>query len=150
MEPLLIRKLPSPDRRFEVRLEPSDGNPWQITYASLSLSDMLLGQRIFGYRGLWSDCSRYFVIPEWRHADFSIIPDMHLLVIDAAEMKECVIARAKNGFIEPTRVQNGTIRYNMFMQGMRERIGLERKLSALTAWRPVSDSLPDADDVLDQ
>lgn len=149
MEPLLIKKLPSPDKRFEVRLDPLDGNPWQITYAKLSLSGKPFGQRIFGFRGLWSDCSRYFVIPEWRHADFKTIPDMHLVVIDAEEMKECVIARAKNGFIDPTRLQSGTVRYNMFVQGMRERIGMERKLSELT-WRPVSDIMPDADDVLDQ
>ncbi len=129
---------------------PSGGNPWQLTYASLSLSVLKFGQRMFGYRGLWSDCSRYFVIPEWRHAEPSRGPDMHLVVIDVVDMKECVIAKAINGFIEPTLVQYGAVRFHMIVRGMRERISSNRKFSDLTAWRPVSDIMPDADDALDQ
>ncbi len=148
MEPLPIKKLPSPDKRFEARLVPSGSNPWQITYASLSLSDLKFGQRMFGYRGLWSDCSRYFVIPEWRHNEHSRGPDMHLLAIDVAGGKECVIARAIKGFIEPTLAQNGFIRYNMVVPGM-QRIISNRRFSDLTIWRPVSESMPDADKALD-
>lgn len=128
---------------------PSGGNPWQITYASLLLSGLPFGRRMFGYRGLWSDCSRYFVIPEWRHNEHSRGPDMHLLAIEVGAGKECVIARAINGFIEPTLVQDGFIRFNMVVPGM-QRIISNRRISDLTTWGPVSESMPDADEALDQ
>lgn len=143
MHSLTPKRIASPDGRFEARLAPVDGNPWDLTYASLSLAVLPFGSRLFGWHGVWSSCSRYFAIPEWRRSEFSIGPDMHLVVIDATAGRECVMDRAENGFVEPMSVCGNKIRYNKILYGRTERLVEERELREAAAWRELSDRPPD-------
>jgi hypothetical protein len=140
---LPIKRIISPDNRFEVQLTPAGGNPWDLTYTSLFLVGLPFGDRMFGWHGVWSPCSRYFAIREWRSSEFSLGPDTHLVVIDVHAGKECVMDRAENGFVEPMSFYNDTIRYNKILRGMTERIVQERNLGKTTEWRDVSSKLPD-------
>jgi hypothetical protein len=141
---LPIKRIVSPDSRYEVRLTPAGGNPWDLTYTSLCLAGLPFGDRMFGWHGVWSACSRYFAIREWRSSEFSLGPDTHLVVIDVHAGKECIMDRAENGFVEPMSFHNDTIRYSKILYGMPERTMQERQFAGKTAWRDVSGTLPDA------
>lgn len=142
MHSLIPKRFISPDGRIEARLAPAGGNPWDYTYSSLSLAGLPFGSRLFGWHGVWSSCSRYFAITEWRHYKFSLGPDMHLVVIDVTAGKEYVMDRVENGFVEPMSFCNGTIRYNKILYGA-ERIVQERTLREIGGWKEVSGCLPD-------
>ncbi len=137
------KNIPSPDRSLAARLLPAGSSrSWEPAYASLELAGLDFGPRMFGWQGIWSSCSRYFAVMEWRHADFAQGPDMHLLVVDVALGRECVIERVRNGFVEPMYISGGVLRYNKMEHGISERIVRDRSITEVNAWRPVAASLP--------
>ena len=131
-------------RKHEARLSPSEGSLWDSSHANLSLHDLPFGSRLFGWHGVWSPCSRYFAVSEWRSAEHG--PDMLLLVIDIAEKRECVIARAAGGFVEPMGIGDGAVKYSIITSGMFERSMRYRLLDELTGWRPVGAEAPENPD----
>lgn len=142
---LPVKKITSPDGRSTALLTPAaGGSPWEITYATLELAGLSFGCRMFGWRGIWSTCSRYFAVTEWRHDGPSSGPHMELVIIDVAEKKEGVLDRSEDGFVEPLRFDEGTIRYGMITMSMRDRGLTERSLADVPVWQPVSGLPPDS------
>ncbi len=139
------KNIVSPDRRFEARLLPTGGRSLEPSYATLELAGLPFGSRMFGWQGVWSSCSRFFALMEWRHANYAIGPDMHLLVIDVATGRECVIEQVRNGFVEPMYITDGMLRYNKMEHGISERIVRDHRITAEAAWQPVSIRLPAAE-----
>ena len=107
------------------------------------LRDLSFGERIFGWNGVWSSCSRYFAITEWLRIDTAQFPDMQLVVIDVQDGRECVVEHVSCGFVEPMYFHDDAVKYNKIAQGMNERAVIERRIGELSGWRPVP-AHPDA------
>lgn len=139
MDILSAKSITSPDNRREARLLPAGRGPWDETHARLVLADRSFGSRIFGWHGVWSPCSRYFAITEWRRAEVVPCSDMHLLVIDVQEGRQCVVERVECGFVEPMSFHKNEIRYNKIAKGMDERSVVHLPVEKLTDWKPLAD-----------
>ncbi|MDA8100587.1 MAG: hypothetical protein M0042_13300 [Nitrospiraceae bacterium] len=122
------------------KLRHSGSAPWEEAYAVLLLDELPFGARRFGWRAIWSPCSRYFAISEWRHAGETFGPDAQLVLIDVVRRRECIIERAEGGFIDPVFINDGVLKYSMITQTMAERIVGYRKIEDLSFWRTVSES----------
>jgi len=137
MSPIIDKKIPSPDKRLEARLAPTDGSVWDLSHASLALRDLSFDARIFGWNGVWSSCSRYFAINEWLGIDTTHSPDMQLVIIDVQDGRECVVEHVSSGFVEPMYFHDDTVKYNKIAKGMNERAVIQRRIDELDGWRPV-------------
>jgi len=146
MKPISDKLIPSPCRRYEARLSPSEVSNWDCSHAMLSLQDLSFGSRIFGWHGIWSSCSRYFAVTEWLHVETAHCPDMQLVIVDVHTRKECVVEQVKCGFVEPMSFHDDALKYNKIGKGMDARTVEHRRISELTGWRSVSGSRPDARD----
>ena len=135
------KNIPSPCGKLVARLRHSGGMPWEQAYAKLALDDLPFGARTFGWNAVWSPCSRYFAISEWRHADAFYGPDSQLVLIDVARRRECIVERAEGGFVDPLFISDGVLKYSMITPVMTERAAAYQKLQDITSWRPVSETL---------
>lgn len=137
MSPLSDKTIASPDRRYEARLAPAAGSSWDLSHASLALHGLSFEDRIFGWNGVWSSCSRYFAITEWTNLDQAHCPGMQLVVIDVHSRRECVVEHVACGFIEPMYFHEEAIKYNLIAKGMEERTVAHRGIAGFDAWRTV-------------
>lgn len=138
------KTIASPDKRHDARLYPEEGASWEMSSASVELAGLSFGSRRFRWHGIWSPCSRYFAISEWRSSDYDQGPDMHLLVIDVAKSSECVVIRAEEGFVDPVYIHDGELKYSIITSRMLERGARFQRIDALTGWRKVAGTLPEA------
>jgi len=146
MSPITDKKIPSPDKRLEARLAPTDGSVWDLSHASLALRDLSFDARIFGWNGVWSSCSRYFAITEWLRIDTAHCPDMQLVVIDVQNGRECVVEHVLCGFVEPLYFHDDAVKYNKIAKGMKERAVIQRRIGELADWQPVPSHPPAQDE----
>jgi hypothetical protein len=137
MSPVPPKRILSPDKRFEARLSPTDGSAWDRSHASLALHDLSFGTRLFGWHGVWSPCSRYFAIAEWRRVADPSSPEMQLVVVDLQEHRECVVEQVPNGFVEPVYFLADAVKYTKIAPGMEERAVVHRGVDELSGWQPV-------------
>jgi hypothetical protein len=103
----------------------------------LSLGDLLLDGRIFGWHGVWSSDARYFVIAEWLHVHTADYPDMQLVIIDVPAGTECVVETVPGGYVDPMYIFRDTIKYTKLEEGMDDRVAVNCRIADLTGWRPV-------------
>ncbi len=139
--PIPEKKILSPNGSLVARLRHRGGSPWEQAYAVLALDDLPFGDRRFGWNAIWSPCSRYFAISEWRHTDAMYGPDSQLVLIDVSRRRECIIERAEGGFIDPVFINNGLLKYSIMTHTMTERAVDHQRVDDITSWRPVSHSL---------
>jgi len=144
MIPVTDKLIPSPCRRYEARLSPSEGSVWDCSHALLRLHDLSFGSRIFGWHGIWSSCSRYFAVTEWLHVDTAYCPDMQLVIVDVLTGNECIVEQVKCGFVEPMSFHEDALKYNKIGRGMTARTVEHRRIKELIDWKPVSGSRPNA------
>ncbi len=142
MKRIPTKTIASPDKRLEARFYPDEGVSWELSSASLELADLPFGSRRFRWHGIWSPCSRYFAISEWRSANYDEGPNMHLLVIDMVKRRECIVVHTGEGFVDPMYVHNGEVKYSIITSRMPERTARFQRIDALTGWRKVEDTLP--------
>jgi hypothetical protein len=140
------KRITSPNGCFEAEFSSPGDDPLELNGAALSLSGLPFGTRTFDWHGVWSPCSRYFAVTEFRTADSAQGPDMHLVVIDVSAGQECVVERAERGFVEPISIRDGRIRYNKVTHDTRERVPGERTIAESVGWRDVSGAAPAAAD----
>lgn len=138
MVPIPNKTILSPCRRYKAYLSPSHGSAWDCSHAILTLHDLPFGSRIFGWHGIWSSCSRYFVVTEWVDIEATNCPDMQLVIVDVQKGKECIVEHLKCGFVEPTIIQGDTLKYSKIGKGMDARGVEHRSIKSLGSWRPVS------------
>jgi hypothetical protein len=143
MEQIQAKCIMSPGRHRKAELFQTAGAAWEYSSATLSLAGLPFGPRRFRLHGVWSSCSRYFAISEWRSTCHIDGPDMHLLVIDVTEWRECVVERANAGFIDPLNIHGGAIKYSIKTPEIGEHVVRMRRIDELTGWRSISGELPD-------
>lgn len=134
------KEVRAPNGSVAAVLRHSGTAPWENAFASLSLDDLPFGDRRFGWNAVWSSCSRYLAITEWRHTDPACGPDSQLLLVDVQRRRECVIDRAEGGFIDPVYINDGMVKYSFMTPAMTERAVDHRRIDDMVSWRPVSGS----------
>jgi len=77
----------------------------------LKVDTISFGKRVFGNKFLWSPNSRYFAIQEWETVSEGLGSQTQLLLIDLENKSECVLSAAEQGFIVPTKFENGKLIY---------------------------------------
>lgn len=137
------KRIVSPNKRHEAALAPAISASWEQSSATLILADLPFGPRKFRWHGIWSPCSRYFAISEWRSSDYHSGPDMHLLVIDVENGRECLVVRADECFVDPVYFHDGEVKYSIITTRMTERAARFQRYDSLTGWRPVAETLPE-------
>ncbi len=133
------RRIPSPDGSFEAKLRADGRMEWSSMRARLSLAGLSLSDRMFGWRGVWSPCSRYFAIMEWRLKGSLALPEARLVLMQPGAARECVIDQVRSGFVEPLRLYGGAVRYIRVDMTRGEQTVQERAIGAVAFWTPVRD-----------
>jgi hypothetical protein len=101
----------SPDNKHNAVLEYLNEVRFGPSYYSLTVDKISFGQRIFGNSYVWSPDSRYLAIQEWETISEERGPQTQLLLIDVESERECVLSRAKRGFIVPKKFEKDKLIY---------------------------------------
>ena len=112
-----IRTL-SPDGTQEAVLEIAGEIRFGPMYFRLRVQNRQFSTRIFGETVVWSPDSRFLLVQEWHTTSERAEPQTTLLVaFDFVEGRECVLAKAAQGFVYPVGFLGGVLRYRKTYYG---------------------------------
>ncbi len=134
------KEIRSPNSVLVATLRRAGSAPREYAFATLSLDGLPFGDRRFGWNAVWSSCSRYFAVTEWRHTDPAFGPDSQLLLVDVQRRRECIIERAGGGFIDPVYINDGTVKFSFMNVAMTEQAVDHRRIDDVLSWRAVAGS----------
>lgn len=100
----------SPDGRREAVLEYAGEIRFGPPYYYLRLLGAAILKRLFGSSLMWSPDSRFLLVQEWLSTSERDGPRTQIVVFDFLDGRECSLAKADQGFVEPLGLEGKTLR----------------------------------------